>query len=164
MKVVTNTECLGDEFVPLLLQVFSLVKLITVHLEGVLDQGVHVRDWLELEVDVGLLFADLLEGKHDATNRVDVLHLLVDLQTDLFDVIGKVGEKVLCLLVDILREYVLPAAEVVVESSLNTLSFERKSTNLVSLLNLIDLSALLIEVLELLFEVIKVRVVISELL
>lgn len=67
MKLVTDSKGFANEFVPLFLEVLTLVKFITIHLERVLDESVHVRDRLELKVDVGLLFADLFEGKHNAT-------------------------------------------------------------------------------------------------
>ena len=65
---------------------------------------------------------------------------------------------------DVLGEDVLPGTEIVVERILDALSLEGESTDLVGLLDLINLSALLIEVLQLLFEVIEVRVVVPELL
>jgi hypothetical protein len=162
VKVVTNDEGLDNKLIPLLLQVFALIKLIAVHLKTVLNESVHVRDGLELEVDVRLLLADLLKGEHNAAKRVDILDLLVDLQTDLFDVISKVAEEVLGLLVNVLGEHKLPLAEVVLESILHALSLQRQSTNLVGLLDLLNLSVLEIEVLELIFEVIEVRVLLAE--
>ena len=68
VKLITDAESLVNKLIPLLLKVLALIKLITVHLEGVLDKGIHVRDGLELEVDVGLLLANLLEGEHDAAD------------------------------------------------------------------------------------------------
>jgi hypothetical protein len=162
VKVVTNDEGLDNKLIPLLLQVFALIKLIAVHLKTVLNESVHVRDGLELEVDVRLLLADLLKGEHNAAKRVDILDLLVDLQTDLFDVISEVAEEVLGLLVNVLGEHKLPLAEVVLESILHALSLQRQSTNLVGLLDLLNLSVLEIEVLELIFEVIEVRVLLAE--
>lgn len=101
VEVVSDAESFADELIPLLLEVLALVELVTVHLQGVLDKGVHVAHGLELEIDVGLLLADLLESSHDASKRVNVLDLLINLQADLFDVISQVRQKVLGLLVDV---------------------------------------------------------------
>ena len=162
VKVITNAERLDNKLIPLLLQVFALIKFIAVHLKTVFNESVHVRDGLELEVDVGLLLANLLKGKHDATERVNIFDLLVDLQTDLLNVISKVAEEVLGLLVDVLGEHELPLTEVALQSVLHSLGLERKSTDLVCLLDLFNLCVLEIEVLELLLEVIEVGVLLAE--
>ena len=52
MESVSDDKCLADKVVPLFLEIFALVKLITVHIQAVLNQSVHVADGLELEVDV----------------------------------------------------------------------------------------------------------------
>jgi hypothetical protein len=144
------------------LKVFALIKFVSVHLETVLNESIHVRDRLKLEVNVRLLLANLLESKHDAAERVDVLDFLVDLQTNLFDIIGKVTEQVLGLLVDVLREDKLPLSKVVLKSILHTFGLQGKSADLVSLLNLLDLSVLVVEVLELVLKVVHVRAGVAE--
>jgi hypothetical protein len=65
VQVVTDDESLLDQLVPLLLEVLALVHLVAVHIEGILNEGVHVGDRFELEVNVGLLLADLLESEHN---------------------------------------------------------------------------------------------------
>ena len=112
MKSVTDSESLANKFVPLFLEILSLVKFIPIHFKRVLNESVHVTDRFELEVDVGLLLADFLKSEHDTAERVNVLNIFVDLQTNLFNVISQVGEKILCLFMNILGEYHLPLENV----------------------------------------------------
>ena len=90
VEMVSDAESFTNELVPFLLEILALVKFVTVHLQGVLDKGVHVAHWFELEIDVGLLLADFLESSHDATKRVNVLDFLINFQANLFDVISQV--------------------------------------------------------------------------
>ena len=79
MESVSDAESFSNEFIPFLLEILALVKFVTVHLQGVLDKSVHIAHGFELEIDVGLLLADFLESSHDATKRVNVFDLLINL-------------------------------------------------------------------------------------
>ena len=161
---ITHGECLLDELIPLFLEVFALIHLVTVHIEGVLDEGVHVSDRFELEVDVRLLLADLFEGEHNAAKGVNILDFLVDLEADLLDIVSEVGEELLCLLVDVLAEDHFPLKDVSGESLFHALRLEGEGTNLVSRLNLLNLGVLVVEFLELLLKLFETGVLVAELL
>ena len=88
MKIVSNAESFVDKLIPFLLKILALIKFVTVHLQRVLDKGVHIADWFELEVYIGLLLTDFFESSHDATKRVNILDFLINLKTNLFNVIS----------------------------------------------------------------------------
>ena len=125
MKLVTNSEGHANEFIPFLLEIFHLVKLISIHFELVFNECVHIADWLELEVDVRLLLANLFECKHDTAKRINILDFLLNLQTDLFDIVSEVGKKILSLLVDVFREDLFPLKNVSRKCILDTLCLKR---------------------------------------
>ena len=162
MKSITDSESLGNKFVPFLLEILSLVEFISIHFERVLNKSVHVTHRFELEVDVGLLLADFLKGEHDTAERVNILDIFVDLQTDLFDIVSQVGKKVLSLLVDILGEDHFPLKNVCGESFLNTHSLEGKGTNLMGRLNLFNLIVFAVEISEFLLKVLELGLFFTE--
>ena len=100
-----------------------------------------IRDsWFELEVDIGLLDTDLFKCAHDISQRVDVFSLLVDLEPDSLDLILERVEQALRLTVDIFRKDDLPAADVLVQGGLDSLSLQGEGSDLMGLLDLFDLS------------------------
>ena len=88
VEIVSDAESFANKIIPFLLEIFALVKFVTVHLQGVFDKSVHVAYGFELEVDVGLLLTDFLESSHDATKRINVLNFLINLQANLLNVIS----------------------------------------------------------------------------
>jgi hypothetical protein len=115
-----------------------------------------------LEGNLGLLLSDLLECFHYTAKRVIVLHGLVNLELDLLDLVGQVFEQSLGLLVEVTRVSVFPGVDPALKATLNVVSLKRKSTDLVLVLDVHDRLQDAVEVLELFFEVLELRVVLIE--
>jgi hypothetical protein len=164
LKFVADVFGTANKRLPVVLHGGLGVHLILVHdvAEVGVNQRVHVVDGLELEGNLGLLLSDLLECFHYTAKRVIVLHGLVNLELDLLDLVGQVFEQSLGLLVEVTRVSVFPGVDPALKATLNVVSLKRKSTDLVLVLDVHDRLQDAVEVLELFFEVLELRVVLIE--
>ena len=152
-------ESFLHKIVPIFLEHLLLVELISVHdvCQLLLNESIHVSDWSELERDLGLLLADLFESLHDATKGVDFFDGLLDLQLDLLDLVGELLEQGLCLLMDVLAVDIFPVVGPPLKCLFHIGCFERKGTDLMCLLDLVDLRHEGVKFFELVLVVFKAR-------
>ena len=166
LEFISNCNGLKNELVPDFGHVFFLVDLLFVHAvaEVGFNQVVHLVDRLELQANVGLLFADFFEREHNGAERVDVFDWLVDLDTDLLDLVGQLLQKVLGLLVQLSREGFFPLVDVVLERVLHVVSFERKRANLMVCLNVFYIVDVAVKFLKFGLKVLELRIFLAEVL
>jgi hypothetical protein len=128
VKIITNDECLLNKTVPLLDEILLLIKFVSIHdiRQLVLNQVVHLSNWFELEVNVGLLCTNLLQCIHDTAKRVNLIgaHSFVNLETDLLDLVGKVSKQGFSLSMDLLGVDHLPVVDILRQRILDSLSLE----------------------------------------
>ena len=160
LEIVSDSDGLLDQLAPIFLEDGGGVHLFLLHdlWEIGLEEVVHLDDWSELDLNLGLLLSDFLEGVHDVTKRIDILSWLLDLEFDLLDVIGEMLEHGAGSLVEILGIGVFPLLDPLLETGLDILSLETKSTDLVEARDERDLLLESGEFSELLLEVLKLRV------
>ena len=102
------------ELLPRVVQVRHLVLLLLVHRDvEAVEQVVHVLDWQNRVVDVGLALADLVEQHHDVAHVVqvelrDLLLVALQLLHRLAHVVHERVQLLLGLVVQVLRELGLP--------------------------------------------------------
>ena len=111
-----------------------------------------------------MFLADFFQSQDHRAVRVDVLDFLVDLQTDLLDVVSKSSHLRLGLLMNLLGEHSAPILNVSLQGVLHAVCLQRKSSNLVSSLNFLNTSLKLLERLQFLLVVFKGRLIPLELL
>jgi hypothetical protein len=164
LEVVTGGLGTLNEGLPVVLHGGLGVDLVLVHDVGEVgvDQGVHVVDGLELEINLGLLLSDFLKGRHNTTEGVNVFDGLIDLKLDLLDLVSQVFEESLGLLVKVTGESILPGIDPAFKASLDVFGLEREGANLVGSVDVEDLLQDAVEFLKLLLEVLQLWVVLIE--
>jgi len=101
---------------------------------------------------------------HDETERVNILNWLLDLESDLLDLVVHSFHEVLGSLVEVLSVGILPGLDPLLKPNLDVVGLEGKSTNLVGVSHGENLLLESSELLELLLEVFKLWVGSVELL
>ena len=120
-----------------------------------LNECVHVGDWLELEGNIRLFLSDFFKSLHDTAKRVNFFHWLLNLETDLFDFVSELFKESLGLLVDVLAIDIFPVVSPLLEGLFHIDCFQGKGSNLFGWLNFFDLVHKGIELLEFFFIVFK---------
>ena len=116
---------------------------------------VHILNWFELELNVRLFFSDLFKGLHNASKRVNIVSRLVNLDLDVLDLFKEGVKGNLCLFVQFSIEDFFPVVDLLDQRILNVFSLKGKCSNLMCVIDHVNLTGLGIEIVEFSFEIFK---------
>ena len=109
----------------------------------------------ELKLDVRLLLPDLFKCLHNTSERVNIFSRLVNLDLDVLNLFKEGIKSNLCLFVEFSIEDFFPIVDLLDQRVLDVFSLEGKCSNLMGIINHVNLRGLGIEIVEFGFEVFK---------
>ena len=116
---------------------------------------VHVLYRFELKLDVRLLLPDLFKCLHNTSERVNIFSRLINLDLDVLNLFKEGIKSNFCLFVEFSIEDFFPIVDLLDQRVLDVFSLEGKCSNLMGVINHVNLPGLGIEIVEFCFEVFK---------